>query len=180
MSMTENEAFKFIGQAVIESGKALEALQSIKSEAERIGKIGKYYANLDNCVKEIEACRVAMKALEEIQAYRAIGTVEDIEKGIKQSEEEFDMLMAYRNIGTIEEFEALKENQRKCEDCAGCTTWKCDCANERDKAIDDFANFIHEKAKENNGLRLSSETRSWTHASIFDYVKEFKDKLDWN
>ena len=148
--MTENEAYKFIGQAVIESGKALEALQSIKSEAERIGKIGEYYANLDNCVKEIEACRVAMQALEEIRQYRA--------------------------IGTIDEFKALKENQRKGEDCAGCTVWKCDCANEKEHAIDEFANFIHEKAKENNGLRLSSETKSWTHASIFDYVKEFKDK----
>ena len=44
------------------------------------------------------------------------------------------------------------------------------------KAIDDFANFLHEKAKENNGLRLSSETRSWTHASIYDYVNEFREK----
>lgn len=80
--MTENEAMRFIGQAVIESEKALEALQSIKSEAERIGKIGEYYANLDNCVKEIEACRVAIQALEEIQAYRAIGTIEEL-KAIK-------------------------------------------------------------------------------------------------
>ena len=81
--MTENEAFKFIGQAVIESGKALEALQSIKSEAERIGKIGEYYANLDNCIKEIEACRVAMIALEEIQQYRAIGTVKDFKNAVE-------------------------------------------------------------------------------------------------
>ncbi len=43
----------------------------------------------------------------------------------------------YRAIGTIEEFKALKENERKCEDCAGCTTWKCDCANIRAKAIDE-------------------------------------------
>ncbi len=85
-------------------------------------------------------------------------------------------IQAYRAIGTVEEFKALKENQRECKDCAGCTTWKCDCANERDKAVDDFANFVHEKAKENNGLRLSSETRSWTHPSIFDYVKEFKNE----
>ena len=84
--MTENYAIKFIGQAVIESGKALEKLQSIKSEAERIGKIGEYYANLDNCVKEIEACRVAMIALSEIQTYRAIGTVEEIQKKMEELE----------------------------------------------------------------------------------------------
>lgn len=44
------------------------------------------------------------------------------------------------------------------------------------KAIEDFANFLHRKAKENHGIRLSEETRSWTHASIFDYVKEFKEE----
>ena len=37
---------------------------------------------------------------------------------------------------------------------------------------------LHEKAKENNGLRLSSETRSWTHASIYDYVNEFREQLN--
>ncbi len=48
----------------------------------------------------------------------------------------------------------------------------------RNKAIDEFANFLHQKAKEYNGLRLSSETRSWTHPCIFDYVKEFgKEQL---
>lgn len=28
-------------------------------------------------------------------------------------------------------------NERKCEECAGCTNWLCDCANIRAKAIDD-------------------------------------------
>lgn len=137
--MTENEAFKFIGQAVIESGKALEALQNIKSEAERIGKIGEYYANLDNCVKEIEACRVAMIALDEIQEYRAIGTVEEIEATIKNLNkvllEHKDKLAPYVNIGTIEEFKALKEKSvakkpiildRRCENVEEvCIEWKC-------------------------------------------------------
>ena len=47
-------------------------------------------------------------------------------------------------------------------------------ADIRARAIDEFAEFLHRKAKENNGLRLSSETRSWTHACIYDYVKEFE------
>lgn len=46
----------------------------------------------------------------------------------------------------------------------------------RDKAINKFCDFLHEKAKENNGLRLSSETRSWTHASIYYYRDEFREK----
>lgn len=98
-------------------------------------------------------CRHGMPIL------RAISALEEIQQ--------------YRAIGTVEELRELKEN-RDCKNCAGCTVWKCDCANTADKAIEDFANFIHEKAKECNGLRLSGETRSWTHANIFDYVNEFK------
>lgn len=114
--MTENEAIKFIGQAVIESGKVLEKLQNIKSEAERIGEIGEYYAHLDNCVKEIEACKVAMIALTDIQAYRAIGTVEGYERAIESSIENYNLYKEYKAkvqefeaIGTVEEFKTLKE-----------------------------------------------------------------------
>lgn len=53
-------------------------------------------------------------------------------------------LEQYRAIGTVEEFKALKENQHKCEDCAGCTNWLCDCSNERAKAIDEMVGGIRE------------------------------------
>ena len=56
--------------------------------------------------KEIE---VAIQAIEEIQQYRAIGTAEEIVDGIKQSEEEFNMLMEYLHIGTINEVTALEK-----------------------------------------------------------------------
>ena len=117
-----------------------------------------------------------LKSLTELEQYRAIGTVEEL-KTLKENGAftgvELAQLAAiqmrlkeYSTIGTVDEFKALKENQRKCKDCA----------NERDYAITQFANFLHEKAKENNGLRLSSETRSWTHPCIFDYLKEFREK----
>lgn len=112
--MTENEAYKFIGQAVIESGKALEALQSIKSEAERVGRIGEYYANLDNCVKEIEACRAAMKALEEIQQYRAIGTIEEF-KALKEKS------VAKKPIDKIMYFECPACGDVGILDCGYCS-----------------------------------------------------------
>lgn len=63
-----------------------------------------------------EVWEMAIQALEEIQQYRA--------------------------IGTMDEFKDLKENEPKCNDCAGCTNWKCDCANERAKAIDELKNEI--------------------------------------
>ena len=97
-----------------------------------------------------DAVDVAIQALEEIQAYRAIGLtpsmVKDLIKSCKKHEknalENAHIVDDYQAIGTIEEFKALKENQRKCEDCAGCTNWRCDCANERAMAIDEFVNAL--------------------------------------
>lgn len=67
----------------------------------------------------IEAKTMAIQALEEIQQYRAVGTVEELQE--------------------------LKENHIRCEDCAGCTSWKCDCANVRDYAIREFAERLKER-----------------------------------
>lgn len=66
----------------------------------------------DGDVEACEAFDMAIKALEEIQQYRSIGTVEEIEKGIKQSEEEFDMLMEYRNIGTVDQCREAVERMK--------------------------------------------------------------------
>lgn len=132
----------------------------------------------DNCIHGIEHCAysMAIQALEEIPRYRDLGTVDELAELQVQYYHLLHQVKEFEKIGTIEEFKALKENQRNCKDCAGCTNWKCDCANERDYAITQFANFLHEKAKENNGLRLSSKTRSWTHPCIFDYLEEFKNE----
>ena len=32
--------------------------------------------------------------------------------------------------------------ETKCEDCAGCSQWKCDCANERIEAVKEFAERV--------------------------------------
>lgn len=74
-----------------------------------------------NCLdfKENQALHVATKALEEIQQYRAIGTVKEL-KSMKENGAftgvELAQLAAmqmrlkeYSAIGTIEEFQALKE-----------------------------------------------------------------------
>ena len=53
-----------------------------------------------------------------------------------------------------EETEKLKDcAAAKCEDCAGCTQWLCDCSNVRDEAITEFARIIRQEiadALENN------------------------------
>lgn len=60
----------------------------------------------------------AIKALEEIQQYRAFGTVEGFERAIKSSIENYNLYREYKakvqefeTIGTIEEFKALKEKK---------------------------------------------------------------------
>ena len=94
--MTENEALK-LGRTLYEN---------ITSNANNIIPTKKY----------IEFVGMANKALEEIQQYRAIGTVEEIKANKIIADERYDYLMddigllkQYASIGTIEEFKALKE-----------------------------------------------------------------------
>lgn len=72
---------------------------------------------------------------------------ENAEETIDMAIQVLEKVQQFESIGTIEEFKALKENESKCKDCAGCTLWKCDCANERDYAITQFANFYTKKQR---------------------------------
>jgi len=96
MSMTENEAISLI-----------ENLKFLSSE--------------DTYRKHIDAIKMAIQALEEIQQYRAIGTVEGYKRVIEISKENFRVSMEYKAkvqeyeaIGTIDEFKAWKEKQKYC------------------------------------------------------------------
>lgn len=82
----------------------------------------------------IHARDMAIKALEELQMYKQ-GKLCLIPAYVFKKQ--CEALDAFKEIGTVEELQTLKENQRKCEDCAGCTTWKCDCSNVRAEAIDE-------------------------------------------
>lgn len=75
--MTEKEAIEIINHAISESENTIANLSKVKELAERKNIIGEYYSNIQNCKKEIESCKTATKALEEIQRYREIGTVEE-------------------------------------------------------------------------------------------------------
>ena len=90
--MTIDEAKIFIQNAMEQSRNALAELMLImpKVFAVKRKSLGEYYSNLENCKKEIQACEVAVKALEEVQKYRAIGTPEEcraaVEKQITEKE----------------------------------------------------------------------------------------------
>lgn len=77
--MTVDEAKIFIQNAMEQSRNALAELLLImpKVFAAKRKSLGEYYSNLENCKKEIQACEIAVKALEEVQQYRAIGTPEE-------------------------------------------------------------------------------------------------------
>lgn len=74
-----------------------------------------------NCLdfKENQALQVAIQALEEIQQYKALGTLEEIrfmKTVYEMSDDMYNSLcsavrekMAYQAIGTVEEFKMLKE-----------------------------------------------------------------------
>ena len=60
-----------------------------------------------------EASEMAIKALEEIQQYRALGTVEEILKVLDNHKKvvamQHETLKEYRNLGTVEELRAKNE-----------------------------------------------------------------------
>lgn len=83
--MTENEIKKTV--AILEVNKLLSHRQT----------------------EFVEAADIAIQALEEIQQYRAIGTIEDINKTLNLGLKAQVELMNYQKIGTVEEFKDLKE-----------------------------------------------------------------------
>ncbi len=87
------------------------------TENEAIKELLDYVAENDKLTISIETVTLARKALEELKQYRAIGTMEEL------------------------------KDKSNCKDCAGCTLWKCDCANERARAIDDFVERLSYKIK---------------------------------
>ena len=64
MSMTEQEAIEVIKKADEQSIVAIEKLKAIEDDVIRRNEYGEYYAILENCLKEREACALAIKALQ--------------------------------------------------------------------------------------------------------------------
>ena len=109
----------------------------------------------DSCMYGIDKCAysMAIQALEEIQQYRAIGTVEEIWQKLKNMslviDTDRDLLNRYIAIGTIEEFKALKEKsvaKKPAFEGDGCyngeivlDTWICpNCEKDYEVDYDDY------------------------------------------
>lgn len=128
--MTENEAKEFIEKAKEQSKNVLAELLLLTPKVFAVKKenLGEYYSNLENCKKEIEACNVAVKALEENQRWH----ISEVNPNIKNvfanlstqichncdhKDEYIEELEAeieqYRAIGTPEECRAAVEQKAK-------------------------------------------------------------------
>lgn len=93
--------------------------------------------------KCINAHKTAISALEEIQQYRALGTVDDIKKiigflsldGEKGLIDDATLLNQYRMLGTVEELKEAREKQiakkviKKTENADGFRTGYVACPN---------------------------------------------------
>ena len=86
------------------------------------------------------AMATSIKALEEIQQYRAIGTVEDIQMIFQLCKDLQVMCGKYHEIGTVEEFKAYK--QGNCTN--NCKHYDSAIEYVRNKAIDEFTHQLKE------------------------------------
>lgn len=90
---------------------------------------------------------IPQSIFEEIQQYRAIGTVEECEKAMdfelakqdKMLAEVIDDYLKYIKIGTIEEFKALKEKNEQIPIIHGKAELELHDKGIRNKVIDEFA-----------------------------------------
>ena len=66
----------------------------------------------------------------------------------------------------------------RCEECAGCTNWLCDCANVRNKAIDEFVEKLSTNVEsfqaEVNGIKADLMTEDYFHEYIWEIAEQMK------
>ena len=120
--MTENEAIE-----ILKTDSCIECIEDADSPI-----VCEYGA-----CRVAETTRIAIKALEEIQQYRAIGTLEELQDMKNNYFEALRDCSQYRKVGTLEECRAAVENQTaKKPDYEGdgysdghlvYDTWICPC-----------------------------------------------------
>jgi hypothetical protein len=182
--MTENEAKVFIQNAMIQSKNVLAELLLIapKVFAAKKKSLGEYYSNLENCKKEIESCEVAIRALEEIQQYRAI------EKELKEryhANVDIPLLM-HHFIETV--FEGEK-HEGFClltnEDAKAWDEYKSIGTPEECRAAVEKQTAKKPKKTESEGYRYTDTYRcpncggNFSGTGIADYCYHCGQKLDW-
>ena len=109
---------------------------------------------------EIQGYEMAIKALEEVQQYRAIGTPEELQDMKNNYFEALSDWRQYRKIGTLEECREAVEKQTAIEPekvNIPCTSWtkahmryRCSCGSFL-TSYDDYCNKCGQKLKWGDG-----------------------------
>lgn len=84
---------------------------SVRLEVIRAGLLSGIDAKIVSSEENIKAITVIINALEEIQQYRAISTVEELQEMKKDFAEALSDWRQYRKVGTLEECRAAVEKQ---------------------------------------------------------------------
>ncbi len=148
MSMTENEIKKATIEDAIYCAKAMACLEVCED--------CRFYGLCHTWCDDVYG--IMIEALEEVKAYRAIGTVEDL-KTMKENGAftgvELAQILAmqmelkkYQSIGTIEEFKAIKSDGGFTDDLLNMGYTK-GIKDGYAKAIDEFVSRLEKHEQEN-------------------------------
>ena len=135
-------------------------------------------AGCDEC--DIESCSnkdafsVAIKALEEVQQYRTIGTVEELQDMKNNYFEALSDWRQYRKIGTLEECRAAMEKQKvnkELESHDEKHILEC-CISLMQEMVNEFAEWYRWQHGEDAIKELDEEERFCFRKSYFHIVQE--------
>ena len=110
-------------------------------EQEKIKEI-KYYLEQSACMYgNMQKQALTLINHQDFQIRTLKVQVANLEKELKK--EQINHLY-YRQNSQFKE-SRIAELEHKCDDCAGCTQWKCDCANIEMHAVKQFAEMLKAK-----------------------------------
>lgn len=105
---------------------------------------------------------------------------------LKQDEVNRASAMREKTLQIVENLQA--ENKRltnnKCEDCAGCTQWLCDCSNERAQAIKEYTEklifeIVNRPTKTNSDGVFYNNGRVDRQNEIIDIIQELASNVNF-
>ncbi len=105
---------------------------------------------------------------------------------LKQNEVNRASAMREKTLQIVEKLQAENKTliNNKCEDCAGCTQWLCDCSNERTQAIKEYTEklifeIVNRPAKANPDGAFYNNGRVDRQNEIIDIIQELASNVNF-
>ena len=179
--MTIDEAKIFIQNAMEQSRNALAELMLIMPKVfmDRKSTLGEYYSNLENCKKEIQACEVAVKALEEVQRWHTSVINPKIKNVFANRSTQICQNCDHKDE-YIEELEAEVEQYRAIGTPEECREWK------EKQSAKKVISFDYNNGTVNYGCPvckrkiISKIDGKWCDGTFNEYCDRCGQKLDWS